>query len=86
MQTAWRLSSPTGAMLRSGPAREPARHVLDRPRAEAPKSGFAELAAAIPTSGGEYIYLHDAYGPAVAFLSGRVSFSIVSRQEIEAIS
>jgi basic amino acid/polyamine antiporter, APA family len=36
----------------------------------------AELAAALPQSGGDYIYLHAAYGPAVAFLSGWVSLLI----------
>ena len=36
----------------------------------------AELAAALPESGGDYIYLHEAYGPGVAFLSGWVSFLI----------
>src|SRR5512135_1635869 len=36
----------------------------------------AELAAALPASGGDYVYLHEAYGPAVAFLSGWVSFLI----------
>jgi APA family basic amino acid/polyamine antiporter len=37
---------------------------------------IAELAAALPASGGEYIYLYEAYGPTVAFLSGWVSFMI----------
>jgi APA family basic amino acid/polyamine antiporter len=36
----------------------------------------AELAAALPESGGDYIYLQEAYGPGVAFLSGWVSFLI----------
>ncbi len=36
----------------------------------------AELAAAIPQSGGDYIYLDAAYGPLVAFLSGWTSFLI----------
>ena len=36
----------------------------------------AELAAALPTSGGDYIYLYEAYGPLAAFLSGWVSFLI----------
>src|SRR5262249_51788021 len=30
----------------------------------------AELSAAIPRSGGEYVYLYDAYGPLPAFLAG----------------
>jgi basic amino acid/polyamine antiporter, APA family len=37
---------------------------------------IAELSAALPASGGEYIYLFEAYGPVVAFLSGWVSFMI----------
>jgi basic amino acid/polyamine antiporter, APA family len=36
----------------------------------------AELAAAMPASGGEYVYLYQAYGPLPAFLSGWVSFLI----------
>ncbi|MGA2701752.1 MAG: amino acid permease [Isosphaeraceae bacterium] len=34
----------------------------------------AELAAALPSSGGDYIYLYEAYGSLAAFLSGWVSF------------
>src|SRR5512135_144038 len=36
----------------------------------------AELSAALPASGGDYVYLYEAYGPSVAFLSGWVSFLI----------
>jgi APA family basic amino acid/polyamine antiporter len=36
----------------------------------------AELAASMPASGGEYVYLYQAYGPLAAFLSGWVSFLI----------
>ena len=36
----------------------------------------AELSAALPTSGGDYVYLYEAYGPGAAFLSGWVSFFI----------
>jgi APA family basic amino acid/polyamine antiporter len=36
----------------------------------------AELAAAMPRSGGDYVYLYEAYGPLAAFLSGWVSFLI----------
>jgi len=36
----------------------------------------AELSAALPASGGDYVYLYEAYGPPVAFLSGWVSFMI----------
>jgi APA family basic amino acid/polyamine antiporter len=37
---------------------------------------IAELSAALPASGGEYVFLYEAYGPAVAFLSGWVSLVI----------
>jgi APA family basic amino acid/polyamine antiporter len=37
---------------------------------------LAELSSALPRTGGDYIYLHEAYGPLVAFLSGWVSFLI----------
>lgn len=36
----------------------------------------AELSSALPTSGGDYVYLYEAYGPLAAFLSGWVSFII----------
>lgn len=36
----------------------------------------AELSAAIPKTGGDYVYLYDAFGPLPAFLSGWVSFLI----------
>ncbi|HYT76952.1 MAG TPA: amino acid permease, partial [Vicinamibacterales bacterium] len=35
---------------------------------------YAELAAARPHAGGEYVYLRDAYGPLAAFLTGWTSF------------
>ncbi len=35
---------------------------------------YAELGAAIPEAGGEYVYLREAYGPVAAFLSGWTSF------------
>ncbi len=37
---------------------------------------LAELSAAIPRTGGDYVYLYEAYGPLPAFLSGWVSFLI----------
>src|SRR5262249_45481112 len=37
---------------------------------------LAELSAALPASGGDYVYLHEAYGPLAAFLTGWVSFLI----------
>lgn len=36
----------------------------------------AELSASLPRAGGDYVFLYEAYGPAVAFLSGWVSFLI----------
>ncbi len=36
----------------------------------------AELAASIPVSGGDYVYLREAYGPMVGFLSGWSSFLV----------
>ncbi len=35
---------------------------------------YAELGAAMPQAGGEYVYLREAYGRAVAYLSGWTSF------------
>src|ERR1700761_3252029 len=35
-----------------------------------------ELGGLFPRSGGEYVYLREAYGPAVGFLSGWTSFWI----------
>ena len=35
---------------------------------------YAELGTAMPEAGGEYIFLREAYGPVVAFLSGWTSF------------
>jgi APA family basic amino acid/polyamine antiporter len=37
---------------------------------------LAELAAALPESGGDYLFLREAYGPLAGFLSGWVSFLI----------
>ena len=37
---------------------------------------LAELSAALPRTGGDYVYLYEAYGPLPAFLSGWVSFVI----------
>jgi basic amino acid/polyamine antiporter, APA family len=37
---------------------------------------LAELSAALPQTGGDYVYLYEAYGPLPAFLSGWVSFLI----------
>ena len=35
---------------------------------------LAELSAALPHTGGDYVYLYHAYGPLAAFLSGWASF------------
>jgi APA family basic amino acid/polyamine antiporter len=35
---------------------------------------LCELSASLPKTGGDYVYLNEAYGPLVAFLSGWVSF------------
>ncbi len=37
-------------------------------------SAYAELAALRPRAGGEYVYLHDAFGPLAGFLTGWTSF------------
>ncbi|MGQ0667013.1 MAG: APC family permease [Nitrospiraceae bacterium] len=37
---------------------------------------YSELGTALPVAGGEYVYLHRAYGPLVGFLSGWTSFTI----------
>jgi basic amino acid/polyamine antiporter, APA family len=37
---------------------------------------YGELGAAIPAAGGEYVYLREAYGPMVAFLSGWTSLFV----------
>ena len=37
---------------------------------------LAELSAALPHTGGDFVYLYEAYGPLAAFLSGWVSFLI----------
>ncbi|MGE5359245.1 MAG: APC family permease [Bacteroidales bacterium] len=35
---------------------------------------YAELASLLPKSGGEYVYLHEGFGPVAAFLTGWTSF------------
>ena len=37
---------------------------------------LCELSAALPRSGGDYVFLSESYGPLAAFLSGWVSFLI----------
>src|ERR1041384_8104264 len=38
-------------------------------------AAYAELGAMMPRAGGEYVYLSEAYHPAVGFLSGWVSLT-----------
>ena len=47
---------------------------------------YAELGAMLPYSGGQYIYLREAYGPLAAFVCGWVSFLIVQSGSIAAVS
>src|SRR5258708_9056138 len=47
---------------------------------------YAELGAMLPHSGGQYIYLREAYGPLAAFVCGWVSFLMVQSGSIAAVS
>ena len=47
--------------------------------------GYAELGAAIPEAGGEYAYLHRAYGPMLGFLYGWTYFIVAKTASIAAI-
>ncbi|MGH9450972.1 MAG: APC family permease [Terriglobia bacterium] len=48
--------------------------------------GYSELGAAIPEAGGEYVYLHRAYGPGIGFLYGWTQFVVAKTASIAAIS
>jgi basic amino acid/polyamine antiporter, APA family len=48
--------------------------------------GYAELGAALPEAGGEYVYLHRAYGPAMGFIYGWTQFIVAKSASIAAIS
>jgi APA family basic amino acid/polyamine antiporter len=48
--------------------------------------GYAELGAMMPASGGQYVYIREAYGSLAAFLCGWVSFLIVQSGSIAAVS
>lgn len=37
---------------------------------------YSELGTALPVAGGEYVYLHRAYGPLIGFLNGWTSFAV----------
>ncbi|HEY3619185.1 MAG TPA: amino acid permease [Candidatus Sulfotelmatobacter sp.] len=47
---------------------------------------FAELGAMFPDSGGQYIYLREAYGDLIAFLYGWMLFSVANGGTIAALS
>src|SRR6202158_2041835 len=47
---------------------------------------YAELGAMMPHSGGQYIYLREAYGTLAAFVSGWVSFLVVQSGSIAVVS
>jgi APA family basic amino acid/polyamine antiporter len=48
--------------------------------------GYAELGAAIPETGGEYVYLQRAYGPVIGFLYGWTQFFVAKTASIAAIA
>jgi basic amino acid/polyamine antiporter, APA family len=48
--------------------------------------GYAELGAALPKAGGEYVYIHRAYAPWLAFLYAWTQFVIAKSTSIAAIS
>src|ERR1700680_4918248 len=47
---------------------------------------FAELGSMFPDSGGQYIYLREAYGDLIAFLYGWMLFSVANGGSIAALS
>src|SRR5580765_4840687 len=47
---------------------------------------YAELGAMMPDSGGQYVYLREAYGPLTAFVAGSVAFLITQSGSIAAVS
>src|SRR5215471_16189757 len=47
---------------------------------------YPELGAMMPHSGGQYVYLREAYGPLAAFACGWVSFLIIQSGSIAAVS
>jgi APA family basic amino acid/polyamine antiporter len=47
---------------------------------------YAELGAMLPDSGGQYVYLREAYGPFTAFACGWVAFLITQSGSIAAVS
>src|SRR5204862_7257612 len=49
-------------------------------------AAFAELGSMFPDSGGQYIYLREAYGDLVAFLYGWMLFAVANGGTIAALS
>jgi APA family basic amino acid/polyamine antiporter len=47
---------------------------------------YAELGAMLPHSGGQYVYLREAYGPLPAFVTGWVFFLIINSGSIAAVT
>ena len=47
---------------------------------------FAELAAAMPWAGGQYVYLRESYGPLSAFLFGWTCFFVIQSGGIAAVA
>jgi APA family basic amino acid/polyamine antiporter len=48
--------------------------------------GYAELGAALPAAGGEYVYLHRAYGPSLGFLYAWTQFIVAKSASIATIA
>src|SRR5215831_5979709 len=46
---------------------------------------YAELGAALPRAGGEYVFVREAYGPLFGFLNGWTYFSVVNPGSIAAL-
>src|SRR5579863_7975866 len=46
---------------------------------------YAELGAMMPATGGQYVYLREAYGPLVGFLSGWASFLVIQSGAIATV-
>jgi len=47
---------------------------------------MAELGAAMPNSGGQYVYLREAYGPVWGFLYGWAAFTVINSASIAAVA
>jgi APA family basic amino acid/polyamine antiporter len=48
--------------------------------------GYAELGAALPEAGGEYVYMNRAYGPMMGFLYGWTQFTVAKSGSIATIA